>query len=215
MRKIVIGGMAAVLGVTTAVAGGAFAGGNGAQKSGLSPRLGDNNSQCYAGSGAGTNGFAIAALVFGIVPVCFIGIVFGIIALVQTSKTGQKGKGFAITGLVLSGVWLIGLVTLGVVASQDTADRDSSGKVTKEGKVFAEDLKVGDCFNGLNDVQVGDNIGTVRAIPCGKLHEAEAFAHVHLEGSSYPGSKTLQAQEQGQPCIDKLKTVAPEASGPP
>jgi hypothetical protein len=47
------------LGVSIAAAGGAFAGGNGAQKSGLSPTAGDNNSQCNAGTGAGTNGFVI------------------------------------------------------------------------------------------------------------------------------------------------------------
>ena len=59
MRKIITGAVAAVLGVSAVVASGAFAGGNGAQRSGLSPQAGDNNSQCVAGSGAGTNGFAI------------------------------------------------------------------------------------------------------------------------------------------------------------
>src|SRR4051794_3869084 len=51
--------MTAVLGVSMALASGAFAGGNGAQKSGLSLQAGDNNDQCVEGSGAGTNGFAI------------------------------------------------------------------------------------------------------------------------------------------------------------
>ena len=61
MRRIVIGGIALALGVSTAVAGGAFAGGNGAQRSGLSPQTGDssNNDQCVEGSGAGTNGFVL------------------------------------------------------------------------------------------------------------------------------------------------------------
>lgn len=61
MRKILVGGIAVALGVSTAVAGGAFAGGNGAQRSGLSPQAGDsnNNDQCVEGSGAGTNGFVL------------------------------------------------------------------------------------------------------------------------------------------------------------
>ena len=61
MRKIVISGMAVALGVSTVVASGAFAGGNGAQRSGLSPQAGDsnNNDQCVEGSGAGTNGFVL------------------------------------------------------------------------------------------------------------------------------------------------------------
>jgi hypothetical protein len=59
VRKIIIGGAAAVLAASTAIAGGAFAGGNGAARSGLSPNTGSDNSECEAGSGAATNGFAI------------------------------------------------------------------------------------------------------------------------------------------------------------
>jgi hypothetical protein len=62
MRKIVIGGIAATFGVSTALATGAFAGNpasNGAQRSGLSPTSGSTSSQCVEGSGAGTNGFVI------------------------------------------------------------------------------------------------------------------------------------------------------------
>ena len=56
MRKIITGGMALALGVSTAVAGGAFAGSNGAQKAGLSSTSGDQ-SNCQAGSSG--NGWAI------------------------------------------------------------------------------------------------------------------------------------------------------------
>ena len=59
MRKIVVGGITAALGVSVALSTGAFAGGNGAQRSGLSPTQGNGNNQCVAGSGAGTNGFTI------------------------------------------------------------------------------------------------------------------------------------------------------------
>jgi hypothetical protein len=59
VRKIIIGGIALTLGLSTAVAGGAFAGGNGAQRSGLSPQSGSMMSNCEAGSGSGGNGFVI------------------------------------------------------------------------------------------------------------------------------------------------------------
>ena len=59
MRKVILGGIGVTLAVGMAAAGGALAGGNGAQRSGLSPQAGDNNSQCKPGSGAGTNGFVI------------------------------------------------------------------------------------------------------------------------------------------------------------
>jgi hypothetical protein len=58
MRKIMVAGVAIAIGAT-AFAGAAAAGGNGAQRSGLSPTAGSATSQCEPGSGAGTNGFVI------------------------------------------------------------------------------------------------------------------------------------------------------------
>jgi Domain of unknown function (DUF4190)/Septum formation len=157
----------------------------------------------------GTNGFAIAALVLGIIPICFLGLVFGIVALVQIGKSRQKGKGLAIAGLVLTGLWLVGLVTAGVVSGLNDAHRSDSGSITKAGQLSTEDLRVGDCFNGLDDVKIGDTVRTVTAVPCDKLHEAEDYAHVKLEGSAYPGTTALQDQSTGRPCVDQLKVVAP------
>jgi hypothetical protein len=52
-----------------------------------------------------TNGFAIAALVLGIIWIWWLGsvlaVVFGHIALKQIARTGQSGRGLAIAGLVL------------------------------------------------------------------------------------------------------------------
>ena len=59
MRKLITGGIAVTLAVGTVAATGAFAGGNGAARSGLSPQSGSMTSQCEQGSGAGTNGFVI------------------------------------------------------------------------------------------------------------------------------------------------------------
>jgi len=159
---------------------------------------------------SGTNGFAIAALVFGILPICFLGIIFAIVALVQTSKSGQKGKGMAIAGLVLSVLWLAGIVTAGVVANLDNADRDKTGRISSEGKIHAEDLRIGDCFNGLNNFKAGSTITTVTGVPCSTLHEAEAFAKVELSESSYPGTESLQLPARGRACVEKLRTVAPD-----
>jgi hypothetical protein len=61
LRKIITGGIAVVLGVSMAVAGGAFAGGNGAARAGLGPNTGSggaNSDECIPG-GTATNGFAI------------------------------------------------------------------------------------------------------------------------------------------------------------
>lgn len=59
MRKIITGGVAVALGFSALAAGGAFAGGNGAQHSGLSPMTGSGSNQCVEGSGAETNGFVL------------------------------------------------------------------------------------------------------------------------------------------------------------
>ena len=58
MRKLITGGIAVTLGLSTALAAGAFAGGNGAQVSPLGPQSGSTTSQCVAGT-AGGNGFVI------------------------------------------------------------------------------------------------------------------------------------------------------------
>ena len=70
----------------------------------------------------GTNTFAILSFVMAWLPIPFAGIVLGIIGLVQCGKTGQKGRGLAIAGIllrVLSAVLLIaGVVLLAVYGSE-------------------------------------------------------------------------------------------------
>jgi hypothetical protein len=73
-----------------------------------------------------TSGFAIAALVLGILTLGGIGsilaIVFGIIALKQIGRpgSGKTGKGMAIAGVVLGVVGLVALTVLIVLASMTT-----------------------------------------------------------------------------------------------
>jgi hypothetical protein len=60
VRKVITGGIAVGLGVTTALAGGAFAGGNGAARSPLSVQTDANgNGDCQPGDGSGGHGFVI------------------------------------------------------------------------------------------------------------------------------------------------------------
>ncbi len=79
----------------------------------------------YASSG--TNGFAIASLVLGIVWVWWIGsvlaLVFGYVAKSQIRRTGQSGSGMATAGIVLGwvGVGFLALViVLGVAGAFDS-----------------------------------------------------------------------------------------------
>lgn len=65
------------------------------------------------GSGSGTNGFAIASLVLGIVSLAGIGsvlaIVFGFVARSQIAESGRRqgGSGMAVAGIVLGFVGLV------------------------------------------------------------------------------------------------------------
>jgi uncharacterized membrane protein YvbJ len=61
--------------------------------------------------GTRTSGFAIAALVLGILGVSVLAIIFGAIGINQTGKDPNlKGRGMAVAGLVLGILWLIGVV---------------------------------------------------------------------------------------------------------
>jgi hypothetical protein len=53
-----------------------------------------------------TNGFAIAALIFGIISLIPLGLIFGIIGLVK-SKSLRSGKVMSWIGIVLSVLWII------------------------------------------------------------------------------------------------------------
>ena len=83
----------------------------------------------------GTNGFAIAALILGIIGAVLLSVIFGIIALNQTKGGRQGGRGMAIAGLIISGVWVFVIAAVVVVAI-----------VFDDGSVQATDVKVGDCI---------------------------------------------------------------------
>jgi hypothetical protein len=48
-----------------------------------------------------TNGFAVSALIFGLLGGTVLPIVFGHVALAQIGRTGERGRGMAIAGLIL------------------------------------------------------------------------------------------------------------------
>jgi hypothetical protein len=146
----------------------------------------------------GTNGFAIASFVLGILGVfvlsAILGIVFSIVALVKIGKAAQKGKGFAIAGLVLSSVWLValaGLIALGVYVDGTQAHRSSVGQVSKKGSLSIAGLRPGDCFD---NPATTTGISSVTAIPCTQRHDAQVFAQFHATGSGYPGDTSLRQQ---------------------
>jgi small-conductance mechanosensitive channel len=67
----------------------------------------------------GTNGFAIASLVLGIVWIYWIGsilaLVFGYVAKNQIRRTGEGGSGLATAGIVLGWVG-VGVLVIAIIA---------------------------------------------------------------------------------------------------
>jgi hypothetical protein len=66
-------------------------------------------------SDVGTNTYAIVALVLGLVlpPAA---VPFGHVARAQIRRTGQRGSGMALAGLILGYYSLVGLAVIGVAA---------------------------------------------------------------------------------------------------
>ena len=132
----------------------------------------------------GTNGLAIAALVLGIcgflVATPIIGLIFGIVSLSAVRKTGQKGKGMAISGIVLSGAWIAifaTFITIGVVTRPDPARRDANGTVVSPGSVSVFALHKKDCFTLPHGV-IGSThakTSTVKVVPCATAHDSESI----------------------------------------
>jgi hypothetical protein len=67
---------------------------------------------------SGTSGLAIASLILGILGLFLVtavlAIIFGVIALRETRRSGQGGRGLAIAGISIAAVWLA-IIAFGVV----------------------------------------------------------------------------------------------------
>ncbi len=153
-----------------------------------------------------TNGFAIASLIFGLLGGVLLSVIFGIVALRQIPRYGQKGKRLAVAGLVLSGLWLV-LIVVGVVwAITSGAQRDVSGEITGGGDISLAEIEFGDCLTGL---QEDDAVLSVAAVPCRQSHEGEVFAIFDLDAGRWEGVEAVASQaERG--CLERMEQKFPD-----
>lgn len=161
-----------------------------------------------------TNGWAVAGVVFGALGACFLGIIFGIIALVRIRRTGEPGRGTAILGIVLSLLWLAGLSYAVTHPDFLGPSRDSNGAIDAPGHVVAPALKVGDCVNGLADQQ---EVSDLPAVPCTEAHQAEVFAILSLPRTDFPGDDALSglAASKCSRALDELPGLPTEVAQDP
>lgn len=162
--------------------------------------------QAYPPAPQRTDGFAIAALVFGIIGWALFSVIFGVVSLRRIRRTGRQGRGLAIAGIVLGILWIVGtiIVVSAVLAVRTT--RDDSGRVTEEGKSLVNNIQVGDC---LKDVPPEGPQVLVDLTPCTEPHKAEAYAAFDLPDGEYPTeARMTELSDEG--CLDRIPPLDPE-----
>lgn len=168
---------------------------------------------------SGTNGFAIASLILGLVAPCggLLSVVFGIVALNQIKKTGQRGRGLAIGGLVATGVWLVAIAVAAVAviavisANNDDSGRDTADDTTVipddgEEQISTLELVPGDCLNGLSGEE---GVGSLPVTPCTEPHEGEVYAAFDLADGSWPGEDAVFSAAQDG-CLSHMESDFPD-----
>ncbi|MFF7931573.1 DUF4190 domain-containing protein [Streptomyces sp. NPDC007940] len=134
------------------------------------------------------NGLAIASLVLGVL-CCFpgVGLLLGVIALVQIRKKGQSGKALAITGSILSSLglalWVLVLATGGLSDAWEGFKKGAT-----EGTAFS--VVKGQCFVAPGESLEGLTYD-VKEVPCAGEHEGEVFGAFRMTGSTFPGDSAV------------------------
>ncbi|MGE3287447.1 MAG: septum formation family protein [Pseudonocardia sp.] len=159
----------------------------------------------------GTDGFAIAALILGVLGGVLLSVIFAFVALGRIRRNGTGGRGLAIAGLVLSGLWVVGLGVVITVAVLSGADRGAGGEVVAAGDVSASDLRVGDC---IVDVRETTSLLTVPVAPCTTPHQGEVVAVFDLPEGPYPAAAELNATVETR-CSTEVAAYAPSAAADP
>ncbi|MGW3513340.1 DUF4190 domain-containing protein [Streptomyces sp. NPDC000994] len=147
------------------------------------------------------NGFAVAALVTSLLCLAPLGLILGVVALVQISKKGQRGKGLAIAGISVSGAVLLlaAAVVAGVLNFRVwTISARDDGAVPGRGWSTVHLLKVGDCFTPGAELPKRDRppLGNaiVKRVPCDESHRGEVYATFALsEQRDFPGHDAIEA----------------------
>ncbi|WP_194924993.1 DUF4190 domain-containing protein [Catenulispora pinisilvae] len=171
----------------------------------------------------GTNGLAVAAMVLGICGFLFVtpilGLILGLVALSAVKKSGQRGRGMAISGVTLSSAWIVlfaTLITVGILTKPASVQRDADGNVVSPGQVSVFDLHPKDCFT-LPPGLIGSTDGktrTFKVVPCSTPHDSEAIGSFAAAETSYPGTAGLRSDGMSQ-CLKVLAGYEPDPASLP
>ena len=132
------------------------------------------------------NGFAVAALIFGIIGGSLLGLIFGFIGLSKSKQTGT-GKGMSIAGIILSALWLIATVALVAVFFMAANKQDDPGCVAYRSIVDSPSIADPTAFGGISD-QLRD--------AAAKSEDADAKAAIGVLADDF--DKLVAAIESGE-----------------
>ncbi len=144
----------------------------------------------------GRDGFAVVALVLGIVPVLggVLGVVFGILGFRRAGRTGQKGRAMAAWGAGFGALWLLGIgsaLVVGAVLGPRAWN--------ETGSVALSDLRVGDCVEDIPTTATR----TLEVVACTTAHRGEVFdVHQFAEGE-FSGEQEVDRFSEGR-CTSAL-----------
>lgn len=134
-----------------------------------------------------TNGLAVAGFIVSIVGVSVVGIVLSIIGLRQIKQRGDRGRGFAIAGLVLSGCWAA-LLGVGLLMGFGGGVEAETGDETA-----VASLRVGQCYDG----DPTKRFALLKVVDCAATHDGEAYAKVPVDLTKVAGEKEDLAASVG------------------
>ncbi|MGW3038996.1 DUF4190 domain-containing protein [Kitasatospora sp. NPDC001159] len=146
-----------------------------------------------------TNGFAVGSLATGLSLLSPVALVFGIIALTQINRRKERGRGMAVTGLVLGVVGTVLLALLMGAGDFGSARDNRYAQKPPAGSVRWSALKAGDCYNSPAGSAATDGSGDetvywVRRVPCSDPHHGEVAgtAKVLDDKGPYPGETVMR-----------------------
>jgi len=140
--------------------------------------------------------------VLGILPGTLLAIIFGVAALRQINRHGDRGRGMAIVGIILGSVWTLVLVLAFILLATENDEPSQTGAIVRD----VDSLQVGECTARFTFSFPEDRVLYVLVIPCDQPHRREVYAKLGLPDGSYPGNDAVYTRAY-QMCGNKLDAV--------